>query len=91
MFRFEFEKNAYKKVDDEGDEDGVVVAPERVRDDGAEDGGQVAGPDPGGDIGRTGEIAAVQDALQVHHQVRANAIERCALQALKSYRKRSSV
>ena len=72
-------KIPYEKVDNEGDEDGVVVAPERVRDDGAEDRGQVAGSEPGGDIGRTGNIGAVQDGLEVHHQVRADAIECCAL------------
>lgn len=74
---------AYKKVDGEGDEDGVVVAPEGVGDDGAEDWCQVAGAEPQRDVGGAGHVAAVEDGLQVHHQVRRDAIESCALQALE--------
>ena len=76
--------DAYKEIEDEGDEDGVVVAPERVGDDGAEHRGEVARPEPRRDIGRAREIAAVQESLQVHHQVRGNAVKCCALQALES-------
>jgi len=35
--------NAYKEVDAEGDEDGVLIAQEGVGDDGAQDGREVAG------------------------------------------------
>ena len=84
-------QDTYKKVDGEGYEDGVVVAPEGVGDDGAEDRRQVAGAKPHRDVGGAGQVAAVEDGLQVHHQVRRDAIERCALQALEPCaRQRSS-
>ena len=72
-------QDTYKKVDGEGYEDGVVVAPEGVGDDGAEDRRQVAGAKPHRDVGGAGQVAAVEDGLQV----RRDAIERCALQALE--------
>jgi hypothetical protein len=73
----------YKKVDDEGDENCVVVAQEGVGDDGAENRGQVAGAGPHSDFGRAGQVAAMEDFLQVHDQVRGDAKEPCALQAFE--------
>ena len=75
--------HAYEEVDGERDEDGVVVAQEGVRDDGAEDRREEAGAEPRGDVGGAGQVAAMEDGLQVHHQVGRDAIERCALQALE--------